>query len=250
MLALTYYKRCSDKIEWKLLHVFKAFEQKKALIHCPENNSNKAGLSSRLTAAYRKSASLAGTSWRNNQTDVPYEFTYSLSCIIPAAEILLSLFQVRYWTWHTRNDNWDTDGYSMTICLPQKPVPSLPCSRVQEILFPCDCVKQWVNAKTLEAKNIRKEGILSLFLKIFRKHPLQELHKASDCGLASVKWHHHKRSNLWARGRKRQFMFTVVSHYWRGRKKLITSIPVDFDKLWMSIGIPRATIKKTTKPYT
>lgn len=169
MLALTYYKRCSDKIEWKLLHVFKAFEQKKALTRCPENNSNEAGLSSRWTAAYSKRASLAGSWWRNNQTDVPYEFTYSLSCIIPAAEILLSLFQVRCWTWHTRNDNWNTDAYSMTIWLPQKPVLSLPCSRVQEILFPRDCVKQWLNAKTLAAKNIRKDRNLESFSENIQK---------------------------------------------------------------------------------
>lgn len=155
-------------------------------MHSTENNSNKAGLSSRLIAAYRKSASFAGTWWRNNQTDVPYEFNYSLSSIMPAAEILLLLFQVRYWNWHTCNDTWNTGGSSTTIWLPKKPVPFLPCSRVQEILFPCDCVKQWVNAKTLEAKNIRKDRNLESFPENIRKHPLQELHKASDCGIASV----------------------------------------------------------------
>ena len=134
-----------------------------------ENNSNEAGLSSRLIAASRKSASFAGTRWRNNKTECIMSATHNLSSILPAAEILLSLFQVQYWNWYTCNDNWNTGGYSTSICLLQKPVPFLPCSRVQEILFPYHCVKQWVNAKTLEAKNIRKDRNVESFSENIQK---------------------------------------------------------------------------------
>lgn len=72
----------------------------------------------------------------------------------------------------------------------------------KKFFFPSDCVKQLMNAKVLEARNIRK-------------------------------------------GKNLEFVSENIQ-----KRRLTTLILVDFAKLCMYIGIPRATTKKTVQSNT